>query len=185
MVDTVEITLRVPKDRSMCAEWLMDRPPASVADFLEAMRGVCDTENEFLLWSQERRHTQETSLLRKEMDSLSSQHDMCLRLLETERDVYKSQIERLLSSERFSPPPSAPREGPSSSLEEELHTLVTEYYSSRNKLPRDASEVTKLLSPEKKREFLSTPSLYDSVVANIKRQHYSKRRKKEEPEVSS
>ena len=170
---TTEISLVVPEDRKNCISWLSKQQPNTIADVLEGLNQMCTTISSPDIQRMKKEYDES-------LDALHKDHSYQLALLEStmkaEKEVYQHQFKEFLKQEvrrQIEESKSEEVEIPvDSKAENDISTVILSYYTDKKRLPRNIGDVIPQMSEVERNYLLSNPSLYDSALANVKRNHY-------------
>ena len=116
--------------------------------------------------------------------SLDAERAITRAHVELERSLRRQEIQQLVHDELavrqvVAPPAPLP---PTASCEEALREACRAHYEARQRLPRNLGDVLHELPHELLGDIARQPSLFDSTIARMKREHYrgSKRTRPEE-----
>lgn len=191
---TVSVALEVPSHREDCIQWLNSQTPDRRADLLESLQHASSMGNPIdivnahtrhisyiqtahtqelhrinteRLWERKmfETHTQELNIKDTETHIENTLLDATIAFLEKQLVVFKKEAQRLRAS-------CVSLENDEYCIAQELTRILTEYHTQRRRFPRQMSEVLRLLPPEQSERLKRDPSLYNSAIQELKREHH-------------
>jgi hypothetical protein len=170
---TTEISLVVPEDRKNCISWLSKQSPSTVADILDGLDQMCTTISSPDIQRMQKEYNESLAEIKKEH---SHQLEVLESTMTAEKDAYQHQLKEFLKQEvrrQIEESKSDEVETPiDSKTEDDISTVIMSFYTDKNRLPRNIGDVIPQMSEVQRNCLLSNPSLYDSALAKVKRNHY-------------
>ena len=175
------LTLTIPVDRDV--KWIREISPETLCDLLDGLEVIYTSaspeaaqlqkEHYQTLLRMKEEHGREVQALK---DALAEEREKSEERLAKERDAYslkiesfvRREIERQLSHHQ------------PSDLEATLTTILEKHYEEKGRFPRTVADILPQLKEEQRTALLSNTPLYDSVIAQIKSEHYRNKRAKTE-----
>jgi hypothetical protein len=170
---TTEISLVVPEDRKNCISWLSKQPPSTVADVLDGLEQMCAS-----ICSPDIQRIQieyDESLAKVEKEH-SHQLELLESTMKAEKDAYQNQLKELLKQEVRRQIEESKSDEVEKSVEtkteDDISMVILSFYTDKKRLPRNIGDIIPCMSEVQRNCLLANPSLYDSALAKIKRNHY-------------
>lgn len=115
---------------------------------------------------------------RKSVDTLTREHQAeMMRLnacISTQREIYREEFQQLLRTEvaRQVHDAITKRQDTDFSDSAKIHEAIERYYDKKKRLPRNAGDLMRETSDEERHMLVHDATLFDVVLANVKRDHY-------------
>jgi|EP00966_Prymnesium_polylepis_P141289 hypothetical protein len=178
------LTLIIPVNRDV--KWITEISPETLCDLLDGLEVIYTTSSpdtaemqkehyQSLLHLKEE-HTKEMDALK---ETLTAERERSEERLAQERDAYSQKIESFVRGEIER---QLSHHQPNSDLEAELTatltTILGRHYEEKGRFPRTIADILPQLKEEQRTALLNNTPLYDSVIAQIKSEHYRNKRAK-------
>ena len=179
------LTLTIPVNRDV--KWITEISPETLCDLLDGLEVIYTSaspeaaqlqkEHYQTLLRMKEEHGREVQALK---DALAEEREKSEERLAKERDAYSLKIESFVRREIERQLSHHQPSDLEAELTATLTTVLGRHYEEKGRFPRTVADILPQLKEEQRTALLSNTPLYDSVIAQIKSEHYRNKRAKTE-----